>query len=155
MSKEKVATSSMWFAELFQVGVYKRSQGKIARQVTFAAMAVTFVMAAYRLYTTFGASGLPLIGTYLPEGATYGAAAFVFVAGMWVSFRVVNMPRFADFLIAVEAEMNKVSWPSRGELIRSSAVVIFVIFFLSITLFGFDVFWGFLFEKIGILRSSS
>jgi preprotein translocase subunit SecE len=155
MSKEKVATSNMWFAELFQVGVYKRSQGKIARQVTFAAMAVAFAMAAYRLYTTFGASGLPVIGKYLPAGATYGASAVLFVVGLWISYRVVNMPRFADFLIAVEAEMNKVSWPSRGELIRSSAVVIFVIFFLSITLFGFDVFWGFLFEKIGILRSSS
>ena len=33
----------------------------------------------------------------------------------------MNMPRFADFLIAVEAEMNKVSWPSKAELIRSSA----------------------------------
>ena len=147
MSKEKVATSSMWFAELFQVGVYKRSQGKIARQVTFAAMAVIFAMAAYRFYTTFGSQ--------MPVGGAYGVAAGVFVIGMWISFRVVNMPRFADFLIAVEAEMNKVSWPSRGELIRSAGVVIFVIFFLSITLFGFDVFWGFLFEKIGILRSSS
>ena len=33
---------------------------------------------------------------------------------------VVNLPVFADFLIAVEAEMNKVSWPTRGELFRGS-----------------------------------
>ena len=34
------------------------------------------------------------------------------------------MPAFADFLIAVEAEMNKVSWPTRTELFRGSMVVI-------------------------------
>jgi preprotein translocase subunit SecE len=147
MSKDKAATSGMWFTELFQFGVYKRSQGKIARQVTFAALAVAFAMAAYRMYTTFG--------TALPRGGAYAVAGVILVLGLWVSFRAVNMPRFADFLIAVEAEMNKVSWPSRGELMRSAAVVIFVIFFLSITLFGFDVFWGFFFEKIGILRSGS
>ena len=41
------------------------------------------------------------------------------LVGVWLGYRLVNIPRFADFLIAVEAEMNKVSWPSRGELIRS------------------------------------
>ena len=56
---------------------------------------------------------------------------------------------------AVEAEMNKVSWPSKAELIRSSLVVIFVLFFLAVVLFGFDLVWGFLFEHIGILKKSS
>src|SRR3712207_7334919 len=32
---------------------------------------------------------------------------------VWFAWRVVNMPTFADFLIATEAEMNKVSWTSR------------------------------------------
>ena len=48
MSQEKVASSVMWFGELFQVGVYKRSQGRIARQVTFAALAIAFALAAWR-----------------------------------------------------------------------------------------------------------
>ena len=75
------------------------------------------------------------------------------VVGVWISFRVVNYPRFADFLIAVEAEMNKVSWPSRTELIRSSIVVIFVIFALAIILFGYDMLWRFLFKEVlGILK---
>ena len=38
---------------------------------------------------------------------------------------------------------------------RSAVVVIFVIFFMSLILFGFDIFWGLLFEWIGILKSSS
>jgi preprotein translocase subunit SecE len=77
------------------------------------------------------------------------------VLGLWFSFRVVNLPRFADFLIAVEAEMNKVSWPSRTELYRSSAVVIFVMLTLALMLFGFDLVWGIVFEWLGVLEKSS
>jgi preprotein translocase subunit SecE len=58
--------------------------------------------------------------------------------GAWAAFRVVNIPSFADFLISVEAEMNKVSWPSRGELYRASLVVIVVIFLLTAILFAYD-----------------
>jgi preprotein translocase subunit SecE len=144
MSKEKVAVSRMWFAELFQVGVYKRSQGKIARQVTFAALALTFALAAWRFYTTFGPSFSKVV--------SYSVAGTLVLVGLWLSFRLVNIPRFADFLIAVEAEMNKVSWPSRAELTRSAMVVIFVIFSLSIVLFGFDVFWMKFFEIIGVIQ---
>ena len=59
--------------------------------------------------------------------------------GLWASFRIVQMPTFADFLISVEGEMNKVSWPSRGELFRASLVVILVIFFLAALLFAYDL----------------
>ena len=81
----------------------------------------------------------------------YVVPLVLLVVGFWVSYRVVNYARFADFLIAVEAEMNKVSWPSRTELVRSSLVVIFVIFALAIILFGYDLFWKFLFRNLGIL----
>jgi preprotein translocase subunit SecE len=60
----------------------------------------------------------------------------------------VNFPRFADFLIAVEAEMNKVSWPTRGELVRSSLVVLFTIFALAAVLFGFDAVWNAIFRDL-------
>ena len=146
MSREKVASAVMWFGELFQVGVYKRSQGRIARQVTFAALAITFALAAWRL---------SYHRMWLSSNVALVLSALLLVGGMWISFRIVNMPRFADFLIAVEAEMNKVSWPSKAELIRSSLVVIFVLFFLAVVLFGFDLVWGFLFEHIGILKKSS
>ena len=146
MSREKVASAVMWFGEMFQVGVYKRSQGRIARQVTFAALAIAFTLAAWRLSSH---------KMWLPTNVALAVAGILLVGGLWISFRVVNIPRFADFLIAVEAEMNKVSWPSKAELIRSSLVVIFVLFFLTVVLFGFDLVWGFVFEHIGILKKSS
>lgn len=147
MSQDKVASARMWFGELFQVGVYKRSQGRITRQVTFGATALLFVLMAWSLYATFGAR--------LGLAWTYGLIGALLIVGLWFSYRLVNIPRFADFLIAVEAEMSKVSWPSKQELIRSSLVVIFVIFALSLVLFGFDLIWGGAFEWLGILQKSS
>ena len=146
MLKGKSSSAGMWVGELFQLGIYKRSQGRVTRQATFGALAITFALASYAFYASFGAS-MAKHWVYLASGA-------ILLGGLWLSFRIVNMPRFADFLIAVEAEMNKVSWPSRAELIRSSIVVIFVIFTLSIVLFGFDLVWGYLFQMIGVLRKS-
>ncbi len=64
--------------------------------------------------------------------------------GFWVCYRIVNFPTFADFLIAVEAEMAKVSWPTRTQLIRSSLVVIITIIGLAAILWVYDTFWRFL-----------
>jgi preprotein translocase subunit SecE len=73
------------------------------------------------------------------------------IVGVWIAFRLVNIPSFADFLIAVEAEMNKVSWPTRAELIRSSIVVILLIVFLALLLFGYDIFWRQLLYQLGVV----
>jgi preprotein translocase subunit SecE len=81
-----------------------------------------------------------------------GVSSLLLAAGAWFSYRIVNYPRFADFLVAVEAEMNKVSWPSRAELFRSSLVVILVIFALAAVLFGYDLVWKFFFGKLGVLQ---
>jgi preprotein translocase subunit SecE len=144
MSKDRVASSGMWFGELFQIGVYKRSQGRVTRQATFAALAIAVALGAWSFFAHFGPS--------LATGLSYSLAGAVLLLGLWISYRVVNIPRFADFLIAVEAEMNKVSWPSRTELYRSSVVVIFVMLAMATLLFGFDLVWGFLFEWMGILK---
>ncbi len=75
------------------------------------------------------------------------------LVGGWLAFRLVNLPSFADFLIAVEAEMNKVSWPTRAELIRSSLVVIFSILFLTLVLYTYDTFWSVLLGRLGVAKS--
>ncbi len=114
-------------AGMFNASRYKRSQGRIARQVTFAAMAVMVVV---------GAGKLNAIG--VTDVSRYVVPLVALAAGLWASFRIVNIPRFADFLISVEAEMYKVSWPRREELWRASVVVIVVIFLLAAILFAYD-----------------
>ena len=142
MAKEKNATLSPLVRELLSLGIYKRSQGRIARQVTFATLAIGFLLGSWRLSVYLGSErdllriGLPVL-----------LASF----GLWMAFRLVNLPAFADFLIAVEAEMNKVSWPTRSELIRSSLVVIFCIFFLAFVLYAYDLFWSSLLHLLKVV----
>jgi preprotein translocase subunit SecE len=154
MVKEKALTSNSLLHEMFQVGVYKRSQGRITRQVTFFVLAVTVALAAWSLYISLGAPPRFLASTVEAAQLQWVLPAVVLLAGIWIAYRAVNLPRFADFLIAVEAEMNKVSWPSRTELIRSSMVVIFVIFVLAFLLFSYDIIWQSLFQWMGILKSN-
>jgi len=132
------------FQELMHAGIYKRNQGRITRQLTFAALALAVALGIWRLYITLKISWL---GTVLP-GFEYWFPGVLLLAGLWISYRIVNFPNFADFLIAVEAEVNKVSWPSRTELFRASLVVLFTIFAVAFILAGFDLFWRILFNQV-------
>jgi preprotein translocase subunit SecE len=161
MAKEKAMTTGGFLQEIFQVGVYKRSQGRVTRQVTFAVLAGTAALAAWSLWNFLSAFERSLSRDFLGVNwhaiaeatqARWTLPAVILLAGLWLSYRAVNLPRFADFLIAVEAEMNKVSWPSRAELVRSSLVVIFVIFVLAAILFGYDIFWRMFFQFLGIIK---
>jgi preprotein translocase subunit SecE len=75
------------------------------------------------------------------------------VVTAWLAYRLVNFPQFADFLIAVEAEMKKISWPSLQQCFRAAAVVIVTMFFLAAVLFLYDQLWIRFFEAIGVLRA--
>ena len=141
MSREVAGTSPPLTAELFSSGLYKPNQGRLVRQLTCLAIWVIVALGAWRL------------NVWLTGSMGWGDIAIpgaLLAIGGWVGYRLVNWPRFADFLIAVEAEMAKVSWPSRTELVRASIVVIFTIFFLAIILFLFDVVWQWIFTTIGV-----
>ena len=51
------------------------------------------------------------------------------------------MPTFADFLIATEAEMNKVSWTNRKRLVQDTVVVLVTVFLFTMFLFVVDILW--------------
>jgi preprotein translocase subunit SecE len=131
-------------SELFQTNVYKPNQGRIVRQLTALAVWLIVMLGCWALYSTLRASLES--GSYLVPAIP----GVLLLAGAWFGYRLVNWPRFADFLIAVEAEMNKVTWPSKDELIRASIVVMFTIFFLAVSLFVFDIIWQQLFSLIGV-----
>lgn len=132
-----------FFQELLHVGIYKRSQGRVTRQVTFAALALVIALGLLQLSMMMTGRG--------PEWQ-FALPGALLAVSLWVCYRVVNVPAFADFLIAVEAEMNKVSWPTRSELFRASAVVLIMIFSLGVVLAVYDVFWKVLLSwGLGIL----
>ena len=68
------------------------------------------------------------------------------------AYRIVNYPVFADFLVDVEGELAKVSWPATDELRRATVVVLVVMLLLSFVLFSYDVIWQQILRWIGVLR---
>jgi preprotein translocase SecE subunit len=60
---------------------------------------------------------------------------------VWFAWRVVNLPTFGDFLIATEAEMNKVSWTTRKRLFQDTIVVLVTLFIMTMFLFIVDILW--------------
>ena len=131
------------FQEMFRVGLYKRTQGKIARQVSAAVLGVIFGVGAWRLSEW-------LSSDYQNKLIVYAVPTLFLALGAWISYRMVNWPPFADFLISVEAEMNKVSWPGRAELFRASVVVMAVMFILATVLFTYDLIWKWLLSALHI-----
>ena len=80
-------------------------------------------------------------------------AVLLFGLTLWFAWRVVNLPTFAEFLIATEAEMNKVSWTSRRRLYQDTIVVLVTTLLLTLFLLVVDLFWGWLLSRsvVGVL----
>ena len=74
--------------------------------------------------------------------------------GIWFGWRAVNMPMFADFLIATEAELNKVSWTSGRRLFQDTVVVLVTVVMMAIFLMLADVLWSTVLQTkiIGVLH---
>lgn len=125
------------------VEIYKRGQGAFARWTAIGSLGALLAFGAYELYTALrdrdfgGAPGWPVL-----------TGGLVFVAGTALILWLTNMPRFADYLIASELELRKVSWPTKGELKRQTIVVVFTLLFFSLVLFGADSLFYYAFLKV-------
>lgn len=94
--------------------------------------------------------------TLLPD-ARITIPVLLMALTLWVAYRSVNMPVFAEFLIATEAEMNKVSWSNRKKLTQDTIVVLITTFLMALFLLLVDLFWGWLLsrETVGVLPGKS
>ncbi len=124
---------------------YKRTQGRVTRQLTAAAVSLIVLFGTYTLYYKLlsesqGAARMAL-----------GVSLGITFLGLWTTYRIIHWPRFADFLISVEAEMDKVTWSDWGELKRATVVVLVTMVILTAVLFLFDVFWQRVFTSTGVL----
>jgi len=125
--------------------IYKRTQGKRVRQSTALLIVVWGWFGCWTLSTG------PLMDS--TREVRVGVPVVMAAVIAWLAFRLVNLPQFADFLIAVEAEMKKISWPSLQECFRAAAVVIVTMFLLAVILFLYDELWIKFFEAIRVLRT--
>jgi len=142
MSRSK--SSGGLLSELFSASLYKRNQGRQVRQVTAIAIGTVFIVAAWTL-------SVNVLGGF-DQTTRLGISTAVAVAGCWLAYRVVNYPPAADFMIAVQGEMEKVSWPTWSQLWRATIVVLVVMVVLAVSLFAFDVIWRYVFTQVGFLK---
>lgn len=134
-----------FLANFFSTAQYKPKQGWYARLYTALGLGLVAAGGVWQLYQN--------IKEYAP-GPRFGIPAALAVVLAWVIYRVVHYPVFAEFLIATEAEMNKVSWTSKDDLYRSTVVVLSTVLVLAVYLFVVDWFWLFLLRTVGVLQFS-
>ena len=141
MSRGKDDTT--FAASLMSAAQYKRNQGRMTRRLTALAVAVVTLIGCWTLsHTALSQYESPM---------RIGIPAVLALLGLWASYRLVNYPRFADFLVSVEAEMDKVSWADVEYLKRATAVVLGVMLFLGLVLSIYDLIWLKAFSTIGVL----
>jgi len=116
--------------------IYKRGQGKYTRLWSAFGAALVAGIGCLQLYNRLHATDLGIwVETMIPTGLLVAFCVLIF----WL----VNKPAMADFMIAAEGEMKKVSWSSRREIAVSTFIVIVVVvgmaLLLGITDFGFQL----------------
>ena len=130
--------------EMFRFGLYKPNQGRLVRQSTVIAISLIAAFGCFTLSTfAFGNED---------QMTRLGIPLAIWAVVTWIAFRAVNVPRFADFLVAVESEIERVVWPTWKQVWQSTVVVIVTMLFFGIFLFVIDWAWRLLFTAIHFIE---
>jgi len=127
------------------VNIYKPGQGKYTRLLTLAGGGVIGLAIAREFFKNFSGADYSVY-------TVYGVPLAVFVGICALMLWIVNKPRSADFMIATESEMKKVSWSSRREIIGGTKVVIATTFIMAVMLWAVDLMFGFAFKAMDVLQ---
>jgi preprotein translocase SecE subunit len=150
----------------FSAAPYKRSQGQRVRRGTVLGILILTGCGVYTLIARDSLHSaasenwsvvLPFSNgqtvTLLPH-LQFTLPILLTALSLWLAYRIVNFPPFADFLIATEAELNKVSWTTRRRLVQDTIVVLATMVLMTVFLFAVDVIWVQLMSKIHVLQTS-
>ena len=122
--------------------IYKRGQGYYTRMYSALMMFVIVAFGCYALHEKLRGTNI-WVETLVPAGLCVVLGFLIY----WL----MNKPNLADFLIAAEGEIKKVSWSSRKEIAISTFIVIFVVASMTLMLFAADFVFKYLFmEVLGI-----
>ena len=137
---------------------YKPEEGRFARQSAF------WLGVGWIFYGCYALSGeltrweslrgpvstampeIPLLG--IPLTGAFLVSTLLFLAGAFAYVRWLSRDQVAQYLIEVESEMRKVTWPSFEEAVNSSVVVIFTVLFLMGFLALADFVFGWVFDVV-------
>ena len=96
---------------------------------------------------------LTVIRAYSYDLYLHITVAVVLLAGIsFILYKVFNKAKIVDFMIATEAEMKKVNWPTRKDVIGSTWVVICGTMMLAVLMFVVDFVFTKLFIYIKVIN---
>lgn len=120
--------------------IYKRTQGKNTRLGTAIASFAIIAIGCWILHQRLQTFDNIWIETLIPAALCAVSAGLIY----WLS----NLPTVADFLIAAEGEVKKVSWSNRKEIANSTLIVIIVVAVMSAGIGGVDLLFYSFFKYI-------
>lgn len=148
--------------------IYKKGQGIYSRVIVGIALGVLDLFASISLYGVLidlpniaGNAKIPLIDIGLTWGLISAFALFIFL-GFLIGVLVVGFETgikwldkigkgVVEFLIDTQGELQKVSWPTKYELVGSTAVVIVSVVVIGLFILGVDWFVSMIMGYIGVL----
>ncbi|MEE9260599.1 MAG: preprotein translocase subunit SecE [Candidatus Scalindua sediminis] len=148
--------------------IYRKGVGVTARCTVAGLFGVASIFAAYSLYGVlidypefFAGAKIPLLDIRLTWGIVSSFVLFMFCGVIICAFTTgfeIGLKRIdsktkgaVEFFIETQAELQKVSWPTRDELIGSTVVVIVCIIILGLYVFGVDWVVSSIMKTIGLL----
>ena len=107
--------------------IYKRGQGKYTRLCSTFAAIIIAGLGCMRIYEKLHQNEIgPWVETIIPAG--------LFLVLAIVVLYMINKPSIADFMIAAEGEIKKVTWAKRSEIAVSTFIVIGVVIIVAFIL---------------------
>ena len=131
------------------LSMYKPDQGYYTRMLSGVGVGVIVLSGVAWIWEKMPSLVEDQTNVLYYQGGT--AIGLIAVFGITV-FLLLNKPNIADFMIATEAEMKKVNWPSKKEIIGSTWVVICGTAFIAVLLWLINIAFAWLFTSIGLLE---
>lgn len=126
------------------VSGYKRKQGRPSRQIALCVLTGCFAWLTIQIASMFVAKQSGIFWLSLCISACAVSA--------FVSMFILEKQKLSDFLISVQSEIDKVTWPSTAEVKRATLVVLVLIISMACVMFFFDLIWQWVFQVIGFLQ---
>ena len=120
--------------------IYKRGQGYYTRLYSALTFFAIVVCGCLVLHEELKVYDNIWVVTLVPAGVCVGFGLLIY----WL----VNKATVADFLIAAEGEIKKVSWSSRHEIMVSTFIVICVVMLVGALLGTVDVGFRWFFDEV-------
>lgn len=123
---------------------YKKTQGRPTRQIALCVVVslLSWIFISSAAVFVRSQSGIFWLSVCL----------VAVVLACLISVLFLNRPRWADFLISVQSEIDKVTWPSKAEVKRHTIFVLVLLFSMASIVFVFDIIWQWIFKTVGFLQ---